>query len=176
VKREAFSLIELLIVVLIVGVVYTLAISNFENVKEGRTKPTLLNLKQKLDAMDSSNQAKLICLDDCKNCTLWIDGKKDANASKEFEDFLDEQVKMYRYDTNFGLMSLQEKVFFNEEGQDEQICFSLSVDKNGVSEQVIVEYKDRFYDFTPYFKPPQVYMSSSELTQIKEHLTQEVLR
>ena len=175
-KRGAFSLIELLIVVLIVGVVYTLAISNFENVKEGKTKPTLLNLKQKLDAIDARHLAKLICLDECKSCTVWIDAKENEDASKEFEDFLDEQVKMYRYDTNFGLMSLQEKVFFNDEGQDEQICLSLSVDKNGVSEQVIVEYKDRFYDFTPYFKPPQVYSSSSELTQIKEHLAQEVLR
>jgi len=176
VKRSAFSLIELLIVVVIVGLVYTLAISNFENVKQNKVKPTLLNLKSYLDKIDKTNFAKLICLDNCKSCVVYIDGKLDENASKEFEDFLDEEPRVYRYDINYGLVSLKNKIFFNTEGVDEQICFSLSVDKNGVSDQVIVEYKDKFYDFSPYFSSTKVYNSQSELRSYKEEFRQEALR
>lgn len=175
-KRNAFSLIELLIVVLIVGIVYTLAVTNFEQVKKGQIKPTLINLKTKLDSFNKTKTAQLICLDECKSCNIYIDGVLDSNLSQEYEEFLDEEVKVYRYDQNFGLMELKNEVYFNTEGTDESVCFSLSVDKNGVSEQVIVEYKSKFYDFSPYFTNTQVYSSSSELREIKEHILQEVLR
>lgn len=175
-RRSAFSLIELLIVVLIVGVVYTLAISNFENVKQNKIEPTLLTLKSSLDELEKKDKAEIICLDECKSCSIYIDGELDENLSEVYEDFLDEEPKMYRYDQNFGLVRLKNRVIFNKEGVDEPVCFSLSVDRKGVSDQMVVEYKDKFYDFTPYFKNTQVYRSESELTQIKEDIYQEVLR
>lgn len=175
-KRSAFSLIELLIVVLIVGVVYTLAISNFDNVKENKIKPTLLTLKSSLTELEKRHKAELLCLDECESCSVYVDGEVDENLSEVYEDFLDEEPKMYRYDQNFGLIRLKNRVIFNKEGVDEEVCFSLSVDRNGVSDQMIVEYKDRFYDFTPYFENTQVYRTESELTQIKEDIYQEVLR
>lgn len=175
-KRSAFSLIELLIVVLIVGVVYSLAIPNFENVKQKKIKPNLLNLRSYLRKIDKQNEAELICLDECKSCYLFVDKKLDENLSKDFEDFLEEEPKVYRYDPSYGLVEKQERVFFNSEGVDERICFSLGVDKNGVSDQVIVEYKDKYYDFSPYFNTTKVYDSASELRSRKEDLYSKVLR
>ncbi len=175
-NRNAFSLIELLIVVVIVGLVYSLAISNFENVKQDKIKPTLLNLKSYLDKLDKTDFAELICLDNCKSCYLYVDEELDGSASEEFEDFFENEPRLYRYDFNYGLVDLQNKVFFNSEGVDEQICFSISVDKNGVSEQVVVEYKDKFYDFSPYFTDTKVYSSASKLREYREELRQEVLR
>lgn len=175
-KRYAFTLIELLIVVLIVGLVYTLAISNFDNVKKSKIKPELSNLKDNLQRVQKTHYAELMCLDKCRSCYLYVDGVLDSNASEIYEDFFDEEVKLYRYDSNFGLVSLRNKVFFNSEGTQEDICFSLSVDKNGVSEQLVVEYKAKFYDFSPYFKETQVYASESELIDVKEYRIQEVLR
>jgi prepilin-type N-terminal cleavage/methylation domain-containing protein len=176
VKRSAFSLIELLIVVLIVGIVYTLSVSNFESLKEDRVRPTLLNLKSLLDNLDKKSDAELICLDECKSCGIYIDGELDENLSELYEEFFDSEPRVYRYDQNYGLIDLQNKVFFNVEGTQEEICFSLGVNKNGVSEQVIVEYKDKFYDFSPYFVETQVYSSASKLNEVKENLSQEVLR
>lgn len=175
-KRSAFSLIELLIVVLIVGIVYTLSVSNFESLKEERVKPTLLNLKSFLDNLDKKSDAELICLDECKSCSVYIDGEFDENISEFYEDFFDSEPKLYRYDSNYGLVSLENRVYFNTEGTQEEICFSLGVNKNGVSEQVIVEYKDKFYDFSPYFTNTQIYSSASELNEAKEELSLEVLR
>jgi prepilin-type N-terminal cleavage/methylation domain-containing protein len=176
VKRNSFTLIELLIVVLIIGIVYSLAITNFQNLKEGKTEPNLLNLKTKLDSLDKVSTAKLMCLDECESCYIYVDDVLDEEVSKEFEDFFDEEVRVYRYDVNYGLVELKDKIFFNSEGVEEDICFSLSVDKNGVSEQVIVEYKDKFYDFSVYFTNTQVYKSQSELREIREYLLQKVLR
>ena len=175
-KRAAFSLIELLIVVLIVGIVYTIAVTNFSALKEGKVKLSLSNLKPYLDKLKKAHKAELICLDECKSCNVYVDGVLDTNASEEFEEFLDEDVKVYRYDANFGLVNLQNKVFFNSKGTQEEICFSLSMDKNGVSEQLIVEYKDKFYDFSTYFTSTKIYSSASDLSDVKEDLYQEVLR
>ncbi len=175
-RRSAFSLIELLIVVLIVGVVYTLAISNFDNVKENKIKPTLLTLKSSLNGLDKKQKAELICLDECESCLVYIDSELDQNLSEVYEEFFDQEPTTYRYDQSFGLVRLKNRIIFNKEGVDEEVCFSLSVDRNGVSEQVVVEYKDRFYDFTPFFKSTQVYRSESELVGIKEEMYQEVLR
>jgi len=174
--KHAFSLIELLIVVLIVGVIYTLSISNFENIKEGKVTRTLSNLKPYLHELKKTKKAEIICLDECESCQIYVDGAVDQNASEMFEEFLDEEVKSYRYDLNYGLVEVKKSVYFNEQGSDEEICFSLSVDKNGVSEQVIAEYKDIFYDYSPYFSKTKVYHSDSELTQVKEELYQEVVR
>lgn len=175
-KRSAFSLIELLIVVVIVGVVYTLSISNFENVKQNKVRPTLLNLKEYLGKLDKQDEAELICLDQCKSCYVFVDNELDENVSKDFEDFLDEEPRVYRYDLNYGLVDEKEKLFFNSEGVDERICFSLVVDKNGISDQMIVEYKDKYYDFSPYFTNTKIYTSASEATDYRENLHYMVLR
>ncbi len=48
--KKAFSLIELLIVIVIIGVVYTLAIGQFQKIGEESSNITLENLKEKLQS------------------------------------------------------------------------------------------------------------------------------
>ena len=161
--KKAFSLIELLIVILIIGVVYTLSIGSFEKVKDESKKLTLQNLKEYLQALPYEKSAEILCLDDCSECELLVDGEK----FKELDDFLDKSVKSYRYDFSYGMVELE---------KEDEICFSYSVDKKGVGQQVIVEFKDLFYDFSTYLSPVGIYSSLEEARDAKEQLTQEVLR
>lgn len=174
--KKAFSLIELLIVVLIVGIVYTLAISGFDNIKNAKPKPTLLNLKSYLSKVEHKKDVKLLCLDSCENCIVFVDGELNEKFSDEFDGFLDNSVKVYNFNVNTGLQVIQESVFFNSEDVSEEICFSFKIDKKGVGDQVIVEYENYVYDFTNHLGGTKKYESTSDLIDEKQKIINEVLQ
>ncbi len=175
-NRGAFSLIELLIVILIIGVVYTLAVSNIQSLKDDKVKPNLLNLKNYLTSLSYESSVKLMCLDKCNDCSIYIDEKLNKEYSSEFDNFLDSSVKTYRYDFNLGMINLKNKIYFNLRDSEEEICFSYEVDKKGVGTQVIVEYKGYIYDFTQYFTDTMRYYSLNDVITVKEEQIQKVLR
>ncbi|MCF6330918.1 MAG: prepilin-type N-terminal cleavage/methylation domain-containing protein [Sulfurimonas sp.] len=175
-KRDAFSLIELLIVILIIGVVYTLAVSNIQSLKDDKVKPSLLNLKNYLTSFSYERSIKLMCFDKCNKCSIYIDEKLDKERSNDFDNFLDSSVKTYRYDFNLGMINLKNKIYFNSRGNEEEICFSYEVDKKGVGTQMIVEYEGYIYDFTQYFTDTLRYSSLGDVITAKEEQVQKVLR
>lgn len=161
--HKAFSLIELLIVIVIIGVVYNLSISNFKKLAKEPLKPSLANLKEYLQGIKHHENVKLLCLDDCSNCILYIDGIE----SEGIDSFLDRSVRTYKYEFLYGYI---------EERKEENICFSYEVNKNGVGNQVLVEFKNNYYDYTSYFDKTNVYSSLSEASEQREILTKEVTR
>ncbi len=161
--KKAFSLIELLIVIVIIGVVYTLSVGSFKKVKDESKKLSLQNLKIYLQNIPHDRSVELLCLDDCFSCDVLVDGKK----LNEIDDFLDKSVRVYRYDFSYGIVELE---------KDNDICFSFSVDKKGIGEQVFVEFKEKVYDFSTYLSPTPVYDSISDAIDAKESLVREVLR
>ena len=161
--KKAFTLIELMIVIVIIGVVYTLALSKIKAPEEKTLKePTLLTLKSYLlDFMGKAEKVSLVCDDECKKCTISQDGKK----IKTIQSFLENDVERYRYDFFLGAVALPQ-----QEG-----CFSFSVQKSGVSDQVFVLYKQKAYDYMNYFEKPKVYDSLEEAVAAKEKI-QEALQ
>ncbi len=173
--KKAFSLIELLIVIVIIGVVYTLSVGNFKKLSSNDEKTfSLLSLKQYLQEMSYTKSAKILCLDDCSSCDIFLDDEK--FNEEPIEGFLDKKVNIYRYNFLTGVDEVEKKIYFNSEGVEENICFSYSVDKRGVGDQVIVEFKDKIYDFSTYLGSIPVYDSLEELVDAKEKLSNEVLR
>jgi len=173
--KKAFSLIELLIVVLIVGIVYAMAISSFDNLKKGKAKPTLLTLKSYLSKIEYKKDVRLVCLDSCESCLLIVDGEVKQELSEQFDGFLDKDVRVHMFNINTGLQNVPDAIYFNSEGTSEDICFSFSIDKKGVSNQVIVEYKDYVYDFTSYLGETKKYTSTSDFIDAKQKVINEVL-
>lgn len=161
-----------MIVIVIIGVVYTLAVTKLKTVGEQKITPSFSNLKEYLGTFikDEAASARLLCLDDCSECGIYVDGEK----VKTIESFFDENVELYRYDVLQGVINKKEAVFFNEEDVQESVCFSFEVYKNSVSEQVIVSYKDKAYDYSSYFETTPVYDSLEELVEHKQILAQEV--
>ena len=62
----------------------------------------------------------------------------------------------------------------SEEGVEEDVCFSYEIEKNGVGDQVLVEFKEKYYDLSTYFENTVVYDSLEEAQEIKEDLQSEV--
>ncbi|MDF1877757.1 prepilin-type N-terminal cleavage/methylation domain-containing protein [Sulfurimonas sp. SAG-AH-194-L11] len=173
--KRAFSLIELMIVIVIIGVIYTLAVSKLQNVGTQKLTPSLKNLKEYLFTyiQEDTKEVKLLCLDACESCSVYVDGVKQA---KEIDSFFDESIEVYRYDFLQGAVRKEDAIIFNEEGRQEDVCFSLSVSKDLVSDPLIVVFKEKAYDYTTYFTPTKVYSHLEELLEAKEILVQEVAR
>lgn len=163
-----------MIVILIIGLVYTLAITKLKGVAEEKVTPNFLNLKEYLGSFIEGDvkSARLVCLDDCSECSVYVDGVK----TETFKSFFDESVAIYRYDFSQGAVSKQDAVYFNDENVQESLCFSFKMYKNNISEQLLVTYKEKAYDYTSYFEPTRVYDSLEELVEAKEIVAQEVSR
>lgn len=169
-QKKAFTLIELIIVVIIMGVVYNLAIVNFNKVNDASEKLTLLTLKEYLAKLPHEKSSELICLDDCSTCKVVVDG----NVTDEIEDFLDESVKVYRYDDAYGAVLKELRVYFNSEDVEQSVCFDYKVFSNGVGDQIFVEYKEKYYDFTRYFEKTAQYDSMEDLIEARENMISDV--
>ena len=171
--KKAFSLIELLIVIVIIGVVYTLAVTKLQTVQEGEMTPSLSNLKEYLVSfLKEGEEAQILCFDDCSECSIYVDTQK----IKDIESFIDSSVERYRYDALFGPVAIKSDIFFNNEGRQEDVCFSLSVDRHLVADQVMVVYKEKVYDYTPYFEKPFEYDYIEEAVEAKEKLREEAMQ
>ncbi|MBU0631592.1 type II secretion system GspH family protein [bacterium] len=170
--RKAFSLIELLIVVFIIGVVYTLVITNFHKKKSDEKSLNLSNLQEQMRSLKYEKSARFLCLDDCSECEMIADGKKVAT----YENFLDKSVKIYRFDEARGMQEIENDVFFNENGIQERVCFSYTMDKSGVGDQVLVAFRNRVYDFSDYLNGTKTYISLEDAAYVKNNLIQEVKR
>ncbi len=156
-----------MIVVVIMGVVYVLSVHNWKNIKDPVTVLSLQNLKKYLQSIPHTKSVELLCLDDCSRCDIFIDGEKDPDINS-IDDFIDDSIQIYRYDFYQGLQEQNKKIYFNEANIEENVCFSLSVDHKGVSEQVVVKFKNKVYDYSTYLSPTPVYNSLEEFVNTKE--------
>jgi hypothetical protein len=149
-----------MIVIVIIGVVYTLVITKLHNVNEEEEKLSLKTLKGYMyNQIKEGKYAKLICKDACNKCKLYIDNEEVS----EINELIDDTVEVYKYNYSQGLVPQR----FEE-------CFRYEVGRDKVSDQYIVAYKDKVYDFSEYFKDVNVYDTLDEFVNEKEKLIQEV--
>ena len=162
-----------MIVIVIIGVVYTLAVVKLKDVKHEKATPSLVNLKEYLYSFNKDAKTmQLLCLDDCSECSVYQDDKK----IQTIKSFFDSSIEVYNYDFLQGAIEKKMPVFFDKEGIQKNVCFSFSIDKARVSDQVIVVYKDKAYDYSNYFGKTKVYDSLEEAEEAKQKLAQEVMQ
>lgn len=153
------------------GVIYTLSVKSFPTKEERVAQElTLLTLKEYLTSLEYEQSARIVCLEDCESCSIVVDGESNSTV----EGFIDDSVNVYRYDYLTGTQEIMKEAYFNEDDIQKHVCFSYGVDKQGVGDQVLVEYKDAVYDFTHYLEPTQKYISLEEAIDAKEKLIEEV--
>ncbi len=162
--------------VLIIGVVYTLAVSSFQKMSDKTNQVTLLNLKVFLQSFQYEKDVKFLCLDDCSSCDILIDSEVEEELKGVFDNFLDDTIEVYRYDFYQGLQKITNEVYFNSEDVEEDVCFSYTVDKKGVGEQVFIKFKEKVYDYSSYIGQTPMYNSLEEAVSFKEELLTEVVR
>ena len=161
--RFAFTLIELIIVISLIAVLYGVFVQKLQNRTQQNNKRVTLNtLKQFLDDTPSSTKAELICLEPCKSCHIYLDGKL---ASDDTLTLFSSEPIVYKLD-QFGTLERFEfaPIMINDT-QEANVCFRYSLHKGGASSEYAVLYQKRYYLFDPYNETPVVVDSIAEATK-----------
>lgn len=150
--RKAFTLLELLIVVVIIGLVYTLAVNNLSKVAESSEPLSLANLKEFMQKIPHEKRVEFICLENCRKCFILRDSEHLSEYDELFDKLLDGDVQSYIYTSGNGFEKREEGIFFIDERNYESVCFSYEIDGNGQGEEIFVQHRGRVYDFASQFE------------------------
>ncbi len=149
--RKAFTLIELLIVILIVSLVYYFGFSGFEISTSKPKALTPLNLKSTIPHTEAfSGHATLLCVDKCKSCYL----RKDIGAKfQPYKNAIDlTGTVVYTLDKEDDLQPVEYGRY-----QDKPICLVMDFYDNGSTTQLILKQKEKVYFLPAYFGEPKAF-------------------
>jgi prepilin-type N-terminal cleavage/methylation domain-containing protein len=168
VKKSAFTLFEMIIVVALIGIIYTVVLQNF-NTKKNVQILKIQNLKESLLPLyKKGNRIDLYIYDRCKKATLFINNEvresyKPKINIREFED-----LKTYKLDNMGELQELEFTPILLEEKLQE-VCFKFSIFKNGSSSSYIVKKDKKYYIFYPYFQDVNTSLDEDEAIDLLTH-------
>lgn len=160
-----------MIVVVIMGVVYSLALGSFKRAKENPFTLSIKNFREYLYTFYQKNKVELICIDRCKVCAVYVDAEK----VKELTPLFDDSARFYSFDPLLGTRELAFSSLFDKDGREEEVCFRYSIYPDGVSDEMMLEYKDRVYDQPSYFGKSVMYYSIEEAIEEKRELLDKVV-
>jgi len=159
-KKKAFSLFELILVVVLIGLVYSIVLGRINNKKEVRID-SLKNLKYTL-SQNNPNHKKfelIVYGDKCQNFTL-----KGIEKELKLNPSIFENIKVYKV-KNGNL----ERVDFPPYIKDDEIydvCLRFKIFPNGSSSSYIIEKDEKYYIFNPYFLSTKVTNEKDEAINI----------
>ncbi len=161
-SSKAFTLFELLIVVLLIGILYGIFVHKLSKPPQADTdKLTLINIKNFLSDLPYKRKAEIICLEPCKECHIYLDGKK---ADDEGFSLFKTSPNIY-FPDNFGqVRTISFLPIIDKNNAINNVCFKFSLFNNKSSSHYGVEDNEKFYLFDPYMKPVEITTSFSDMT------------
>ena len=135
--RQAFSLLELLIVIAIISLTYMLVFSSMQRTQNEPKALMADNLKATLGEQGLLHtDSELFCLDKCQKCYLYQD-----DETTEYEgDLALDDLTVYQ----MGRDEKLEKVDFGRY-QDHPVCLRFALHHNGSSSQMVIRNKTGIY-------------------------------
>jgi prepilin-type N-terminal cleavage/methylation domain-containing protein len=133
-RRSAFTLMEMLVVVLIISAVYGFTVNSLESVAERAERVTLENLPEMLQRAYAGKAVSVICTAECRECGLYVDG----TFKEQLENFLDDSVEVNTYDHRYGSRGITFAPLFDENGVETPVCFRYDMDAHGIGPSMIV--------------------------------------
>jgi prepilin-type N-terminal cleavage/methylation domain-containing protein len=141
--RGAFSLLELLIVIMIVSLSYMMVFSSMQKSAKEPKALTPLSLKNTLlNSNTTSGDREFFCVDNSKSCFWYQNGNVMEYEGKIALDAL----KVYRV----GSDDNSYKVDFGRY-RDHKISLRFNIYHNGSSSQMIIEQNHKFYYLPTFF-------------------------
>ncbi|MDA3947249.1 MAG: type II secretion system protein [Helicobacteraceae bacterium] len=173
-QKKAFTLIELLLVVVIIGVIYGLVINSMQKINDKEAHLSFESLPSFLESMHNQNNVAFVCIDNCRECAVYVDNVK----VQEVDPFMKEErvLNFWRFDANQGTQELRFRPTFNEDDRAFDVCFRYEIFKDGSSSEMIIETQKQVFDYRGFLHPVRRYSSLQELGEKRQHELQEVLQ
>lgn len=168
--KKGFTLLELILVVMLMGIVYGSVINVFERYKEKAIDVTFMSLQKYMQDFSHNNHVSLVCIKQCSECLLFTDGKFTQNVTP----FMDKDIQLYRYDKEFGVREFQAMPYFLEDGQEEEVCFRYDIHPDGTRSEMIVKEGKDVYRFPSYFGSVQKYASLEQAIEQQSEMARKV--
>lgn len=162
--KKGFTLLELMLVIVIMGIVYGSVINVFERYKEKAIDVSMMSLQKYMQDFSYNDHVSLVCIKQCEECLLFVNEKFIQNVAP----FMDKDIRMYRYDKDIGVREFQVLPYFHPDGQEEQACFRYDTHPDGSHSEMIVKNKKEVYDFPSFFGSVKKYSSLDEA--IEQHI------
>ena len=143
--RKGFTLIELIIVLVIMGVVATFVTSRLAKKEEHSVTLTPDGIKKYLSSFNSTKKLDLFCYNNAKECDLWEDDKKIFSSIKIKSEG---EIKVRRFDRQGRLVDADPIARF-ENGKLRRGDFEFIFYPDGVSSPLLLQVKERLYAYTP---------------------------
>lgn len=158
--RNAMTLFELLIVVTIIGIVYSVGLFTLKKEKISAPTMNVATLKTTLLALSQSNEIRLYCDVTCHDCrVLTPDNKVLTNLHLRS----DNPVARYGFD-RFGELKELGKAVVKLNSTLTQGCFEMTLYPDGAVTPLILKQYNKFYAYTPMGgDKPYVTRSEDEL-------------
>jgi len=140
-KNKAFTLFELIVVVILISIVYYITFSNL-NVKQNKLNTiTPTNIKQKLLEYDFDSKIAIKCLNNENiDCLLIIDN---SIQKEKIENLFKSCPNIYEYSKDIIQIDYEDLEL--DQLNSAEVCFEFEVSKNQKSSQIIVETSNDVY-------------------------------
>ena len=173
-QKKAFTLIELLLVVVIIGVIYGLVINSMQRINDKEANLSFESLPSFLEGFYQQNRVSFTCIDNCKKCAVYVDGEK----VKDVDSFMqkERQLRFWYFDANIGTQELRFTPIFDEDEREFDVCFSYDIFKDGSHSEMIVETQKQSYDYRGPFRKVGRFSSLQDLEESRQDELQEVLQ
>ena len=143
--HKGFTLIELIIVIIIMGIVATLISTRLTHFSEHSSVLTPDTIKKYLIAFNSHKPLDLFCYDDCTKCDLWEDGKKVRSALiLEHENALN----VVQFDRLGNLIHADVAIHMENKKMKEG-NFEFFLYPDGRSSPLILSSEEKIFAYTP---------------------------
>ena len=144
-SRVGMTLFELLVVMTIVGIVYSVGIFTLKKEKVTHAKMSLSTLKTTLLSLSNSNNLRMVCNTHCNECQIYTN---DGEMITTMDLHSDGTIKRYGFN-RFGELQSWGNVISKTDKGLSQGCFELSLLPDRTVTPLILKNKDTFYAYTP---------------------------
>ncbi len=143
--KKGMSLFELLIVMIIVGIVYSIGLFAINKEKAVSSTIKASELKSALRALDHNQKIRMICDNSCHECRV-LDTRDSVVASIRLSS--DGTLQRYGFD-RLGELRPLGKTVTSIDNKLSQECFEFTLYPDGTSSPLILKDNASYYLYTP---------------------------
>jgi hypothetical protein len=148
-NRTAMTILELLVVVLIIGIVYTFGLFALNKTSVSTSNITLNTLKTSLGASSGGKTITLVCDTDCTTCTTIL---RDSSNTTSVRLAQKDSLSVHTFDPN-GELQKANPVIYSRNGVLKEGCFSYTLNADGTSSHLLLKSGPNYYLYTQNATP-----------------------